>query len=303
MMHRLVSLTVVALVAVLASGADAQEHPRSPATGGWLGVQLVHGSDRAGEPVIHVAAVADGSPAHTAGLRAGDRIVELDGGPASPEAVARLTARLQPGDRVEVVVDREGSRRTFQLTASRRPPLPLVSEGRITPPRSPRAPLVRRPDRPDSLAGVVQLRREAVQLRDEARRVRIRQDSLQGGFRVQVDSMRFDWPPPEPPRAPTAFFGFVTGQRVVAGAEFIDLNPALGSYFGVERGLLVLEVLDDTPAHLAGLRPGDVVVEVAGEGVQSLEEFRRALSRSYRSPPVTLTLVREGERRRVELDR
>lgn len=303
MMHRLVSLTTVALVTALASGADAQERPRSPTAGGWLGVQIVHGSDRAGEPVVHVAAVAAGSPAHAAGLRAGDRIVELDGGPASPDAVARLTARLEPGDRVQVVVDREGSRRTLQLTAGRRPPLPLVSEGRVAPPRSPRDPLVLRPDRPDSLAGIVQLRREAGRIRDEARQVQIRQDSLQGRLRVRMDSMRFDWAPPEPPRPPTAFFGFLTGQRVLAGAEFTDLNPALGSYFGVERGLLVLEVLDDTPAHLAGLRPGDVVVEVAGEPVETLEEFRRALSRSYRSPPVSLTLVREGERRRVELDR
>ncbi len=90
---------------------------------------------------------------------------------------------------------------------------------------------------------------------------------------------------------------FIAGQRVVGGAELVTLSPALGSYFQVDRGVLVLEVLEGTPAALAGLEAGDVLVEVDGEEVSSIAEVRRALARGYRSPPVPVRIVREGEER------
>lgn len=67
------------------------------------------------------------------------------------------------------------------------------------------------------------------------------------------------------------------GNRI-AGAELQPLNPELAAFFdGVERGLLVLQVLSATPASELGLRPGDVIVEAAGRPVASLAGFRRAL--------------------------
>jgi membrane-associated protease RseP (regulator of RpoE activity) len=91
----------------------------------------------------------------------------------------------------------------------------------------------------------------------------------------------------------------LAGQRVVAGAEFTGVNPGLAGYFGVDRGLLTVEVIEGTPAARAGLRPGDVIVRVAGEDVASVSELRAALAAGYRSPPVPVTVVRE--RREVGL--
>jgi serine protease Do len=90
---------------------------------------------------------------------------------------------------------------------------------------------------------------------------------------------------------------FIAGQRVVGGAELVTLSAALGSYFQVDRGVLVLEVLEGTPAALAGLEAGDVIVQVNGEEVSTIVEVRRALARGYRSPPVAVQVVREGEER------
>jgi len=91
---------------------------------------------------------------------------------------------------------------------------------------------------------------------------------------------------------------FVTGMSRVAGAELRELNPSLGSYFGAERGLLVTEIAEGTPAAEAGLRAGDVIVAAGGRSVTTLDELRDHLAGPGGR---TLTLVRKGEERTVTL--
>lgn len=68
----------------------------------------------------------------------------------------------------------------------------------------------------------------------------------------------------------------------VAGARFKVLrgDSPLTEYFGVKSGLLVTEVVANTPAHMAGLREGDVVVSVDGKMVHSVKELRKLLGDS-----------------------
>jgi S1-C subfamily serine protease len=112
-----------------------------------------------------------------------------------------------------------------------------------------------------------------------------------------------------PGRIPTVGEGMVdgppvvTGFRVVAGAELAPLNPGLASYFEVDRGVLVMNVLAGTPAAQSGLEAGDVITHVHGEEVNSTGEFRAALTRAYRSPPVRVRVVREGEERELIFSR
>lgn len=90
---------------------------------------------------------------------------------------------------------------------------------------------------------------------------------------------------------PTASF---SGARArIAGAELEALNPRLSEVFGgLERGVLVLRVLAQTPAAELGLRPGDVIVEVDGRPVGSVEGLR-ALLRNTGSEPVMVKWVRK----------
>ncbi len=64
--------------------------------------------------------------------------------------------------------------------------------------------------------------------------------------------------------------------RRLAGAEFEPLGPEL-SYDDLERGLLVLRVIEGTPAYRLGLRRGDVVVEVGGTECSDVSDFRDAI--------------------------
>jgi Do/DeqQ family serine protease len=59
------------------------------------------------------------------------------------------------------------------------------------------------------------------------------------------------------------------------GVEPADLSPELMETFGVKakRGVLITGVLQNGPAAQAGVRPGDVIVEVAGKQVANVSEL------------------------------
>lgn len=83
--------------------------------------------------------------------------------------------------------------------------------------------------------------------------------------------------------------------RGVAGAEFEPLSPELAEFFqGTEDGLLCLRVVSDTPADRLGLRPGDVVVEVAGRPVAGLDELRDAF-RHPSARAISVKWIRKGQ--------
>jgi hypothetical protein len=103
--------------------------------------------------------------------------------------------------------------------------------------------------------------------------------------------------PPAPDPQPTAevfspLTPYVLGRNMVAGAQVIDLRPELAQYFGVEDGVLVVDVAPGTPASMAGMVPGDVITRIDQVNVRSVEELRFGVSRSAGSLP--LSLVRQG---------
>ena len=94
---------------------------------------------------------------------------------------------------------------------------------------------------------------------------------------------------------------YVLGQNRAAGAEVVDLRPELAAYFQVAGGVLVVNVPDGTPAALAGLQPGDVVIRVDGREVRSIMDLREGLAGTAAQLP--LTLVRKGKEVQVLLRR
>ena len=63
-----------------------------------------------------------GGPAADAGIRAGDVITEVDGTQVrDPEDVAHAIEDNEPGDRIEVKVQRGGAEDTIEVTLGQRP--------------------------------------------------------------------------------------------------------------------------------------------------------------------------------------
>ncbi len=76
------------------------------------------------------------------------------------------------------------------------------------------------------------------------------------------------------------------------GMQARDLSPAQMKQIGVTGGVLIEKVAEG-PAYKAGIRAGDVILQVQGKGVRSIAELREKLGQLPRQQPVPL-LVRRG---------
>ena len=84
------------------------------------------------------------------------------------------------------------------------------------------------------------------------------------------------------------------------GVRVETLNPDLAGYFSVpnNRGVLVVEVMKDTPADKAGLKAGDVITRVAGQEVSDAGDLVQALGND--EGKVSLDIIRRGARRTID---
>ncbi len=96
----------------------------------------------------------------------------------------------------------------------------------------------------------------------------------------QVEIPRFEW----------------SWQNSMLGIEGESLGVArqLAEFFGVRDGVLVRQVLRNTPAEKAGLKAGDVITKVDSVNVGSTREITAQLRSAARTNrTVTLTVVRD----------
>ncbi|WP_210508180.1 S1C family serine protease [Naasia sp. SYSU D00057] len=79
----------------------------------------------------------------------------------------------------------------------------------------------------------------------------------------------------------------------IAGAQ-VPLPVELGTRVGSAQGLRVAGVSEHSPAAAAGLRPGDIVVEIAGTQVVSTTEVQRLLVEDAIDREIEMTVWRNG---------
>ena len=69
-----------------------------------------------------VAEVVSGGPAASAGLQQGDIIIKADGQDVTdPSSFIALIRDKKPGDKVQLIADRNGKEMTFTVTVGERP--------------------------------------------------------------------------------------------------------------------------------------------------------------------------------------
>ena len=203
---------------------------------GWLGVAIQDITDelassfgvREGEGVL-VADVMKGGPAETAGLRAGDVVVEVNGVRVRevPD-LQRRVAGLAPGERVRIVVVRDGARQPATVTIGEMP----------------------------------------------SEEPTVRAQAGEDGFGLHVE----------------------------------PLSPGIADRLNlaVSQGVLVVDVAAGGPAARAGLRRGDVILEVGRQPVSDVQTFGQALAAIPPGETALLYLHRPGADARnqyVVLDR
>ncbi|HTW54941.1 MAG TPA: trypsin-like peptidase domain-containing protein [Thermoplasmata archaeon] len=91
--------------------------------------------------------------------------------------------------------------------------------------------------------------------------------------------------------------------RPWVGVTVAELRPDLARAHGVEprSGLLVAEIVPRSPAHRAGLKPGDVLTGVGPFAVRSVRALLEALARYPVGTDVEFAYLRRGQRLAVSV--
>ena len=79
------------------------------------------------------------------------------------------------------------------------------------------------------------------------------------------------------------------------GMTVNEITPELARQFGLseESGLVVVQVEDNSPAGEAGIRQGDIIMEIDQEPVESVDAYRKRIRR-YKKGDTILFLVRRS---------
>jgi S1-C subfamily serine protease len=89
-------------------------------------------------------------------------------------------------------------------------------------------------------------------------------------------------------------------KRGQLGVVIQDLTPELASAFNIgedQQGVLIAQVQPDSSAEKAGIKPGDVVISVAGKPVKSSAELRNEIGQRRIGDKVAVTILRDGKTR------
>ncbi len=89
--------------------------------------------------------------------------------------------------------------------------------------------------------------------------------------------------------------GFVV--RGFLGVRLQELTPELAKSFGMEdsKGALVAEVVEDSAAEEAGIKRGDVIIELNGEEVEDRDELINKIGMFEPGKEVEITILRDKE--------
>jgi membrane-associated protease RseP (regulator of RpoE activity) len=304
---------VLALAAVVFS-TITPARAQSSDERGWLGVSLQDLDARLREAMdldrdvrgALVNRVAPGSPADRAGIRDGDVITEFDGKRIRDvDDLMDVVRDRDAGDKVLVVVERDGKSRGLNaVLGSRNEAMENRDRGRVNkevrdhllreddPRRAPRAGDLRAddlrgdddPDEPGDAPDD-----DEDDDADGARRWTWHDKD--GGKRVfEFHRGEGQHGPPDAPRVMRLRSGGFLGVQTMA------LEGQLAEYFEVSEGVLVTEVVEDSPAEKAGIKAGDVIIAVDGKGVETPGDLRRRVNGMDPEDTVELTLHRRGSR-------
>ncbi len=108
--------------------------------------------------------------------------------------------------------------------------------------------------------------------------------------------------PLPPPKYGKSFLGSLLTSPTYTGATLERVGPQLASFFGVSNGtgLLVRGVDTNSPAAMAGIRAGDVMVRADSRTLATTTQWAKAI-RDAKGRPVTVVIVRDRQEKTVML--
>ena len=90
-----------------------------------------------------------------------------------------------------------------------------------------------------------------------------------------------------------------TSQGIWLGIYLQPLTEQLRDYFRVKdgKGVLISEVVEDSPADEAGLKAGDVIIAVGDEDIEGQDDVVEAIREREEGEEVEIVVVRKGRKK------
>ncbi|MFB6215198.1 MAG: PDZ domain-containing protein, partial [Candidatus Bipolaricaulia bacterium] len=92
--------------------------------------------------------------------------------------------------------------------------------------------------------------------------------------------------------------------RAWLGVWFQEVTPQMGEKFGLKdgQGVLISEVVENSPAEKAGLKPGDVIVEIDGTNITSGTQFQQQIMYRDVGEEISITLIRNQNKKTLTVE-
>ena len=86
------------------------------------------------------------------------------------------------------------------------------------------------------------------------------------------------------------------------GIEVQQLTPALASSFGLDKavGVLIAGVHRNGPAHIAGLQPGDILLQVDDKPVLDGRQVMNQITQTKPGSSISIDILRDGELKQIK---
>jgi membrane-associated protease RseP (regulator of RpoE activity) len=286
MFKKFIILASISLLACAFVSAQQQPAPGAPASpkpgdrnvmffsddGGYLGVMTVGITNENFSKFglkeargVGIEKVMENSPASQAGLQNGDVILRFDGEEVKSVAkLSRMIGEVSPDQKIKLTILRGGSEQEIIATMGKRSPMTFE---RMMPMGS--FPAI--PNPPPSA----------------------------GEFKLNDEFFK-NLPPGEFPGTGAIAFNFFGGRKIGVVAE--PLTKQLGETMGVAdgTGLLLMEVRENSAAVKAGLKAGDIIIDVDGTAVSDSMQLVRAIN-AKKEGDVEITVIRDKNRQKVRV--
>lgn len=266
------------LLAVVAAGPEAFAMRAAPPAArsvqgqGYLGVDLRDVSEDEVVPLklkdtrgAEVVLVDHDAPAGRAGLREHDVVLQMNGQPiVSQDQIRRMLHDCPAGRTVALLISRDGQQMTLTARLSTR---------------------------------------EEVEREAWAQHVTLSEPQDASGFGDSTSGPSLAASSsPSPVHAGNSFIGSILMNSSYTGAMLEQMSQQLAQFFGVNSGsgLLVRSVVDNSPAAMAGMRAGDVVIRANERTIATTGDWAKVIKSSH-GKPLSVVVLREKQEHTLTL--
>jgi len=219
---------------------------------------------------VAVERVMENSPAAAAGIKEGDVIVRFNGDVVtSSRKLTRLVGEVDPDHQVRLTISRNGSEQEITATVGKRP-MARFGDGNFT-------------------FDLPQGRIQMPELQEKFKGL----EKLKGWSKDGPQVFQF-------PGGQGESFVWRSGSGRQIGVSVYNVTKQLGERYGVDGGVMINEVRPDSPGAKAGLKAGDIIIEVDGKPVRNNFDLIKAVN-AKTSGDVQLTIMRDRNRQTISV--